>query len=225
MDQKDYDITGQHYDLLIVDDHELVREGLKAMFHDVPWARIVGEARNAKEALAQVEAHLPDLVVIDPCMLGDDGLACLKMIKDTSLQTKILVLTDQESEDLVYDCLNAGANGYIVKKATCQELLQGVQAVLEGKSFLSPGVLYDVAKGYLKGRRAKNPELLVKTLTRREAEVFELVGQGRKNREIAAQLYISIKTVEKHRANMMRKLRLKSPVQVRHLWADFQHTS
>ncbi len=212
---------GQKPDLLIVDSHELTREGIKSVFADVSWARIIGEASTVEEALPMVKKHLPDLVIFDPSVGNSAKLASVKQIQKLVAQAKVLIFTCQDSESWVYDCLVAGVNGYVVKNSSCKELLMGIQAVLEGKTFLSPGILAYIAKGYLESRREKNPEILVKSLTRRESEVFDLVGSGQKNREVAEQLFISIKTVEKHRANMMRKLCLKSPAEVRRLRAEF----
>lgn len=210
----------QEFSVYIVDDQELLREGLKAVFNDVPWVRIVGEARSSQEALAFVAEHKPDLVLLDPCLPGAGLLACIRTIKSMEGRTRVMVITDHDTEDWVYECLDAGVNGYVVKNTSRHELIIGVQAVLEGKTFMSPCILNAVARGYLEGCRARNPRSLISTLTAREREVFECVGQGLKNREIAERLYISIKTVEKHRAGMMRKLKLKSPGEVRSLWAD-----
>ncbi|MBU1612659.1 MAG: response regulator transcription factor [Proteobacteria bacterium] len=214
----------QQYDVLIVDDHQIVREGLKSLLSDVPWARIVGEARTVREVFDMDFGNPPHLILIDPNVSGDVDLDSIKQIKAVHPFIKVLALTANESEDWVYKCLEAGVNGYVVKKSPCSELLMAAQTVLDGKTFLSPGVLVDVAKVYLEGRRSKQPEALVGALTHREREVFQLVGQGHKNREIAELLYISIKTVEKHRATMMRKLRLKSPADVRRLWVLLKDT-
>lgn len=216
---------GQSSSLYIADDQDLLREGVKAVFHNVPWARIVGEARNAAEAFTFVKSSAPDLVMLDPCLPGGGGVDCVKRIQEMAEETKIIVLTNRESEDWVYECLEAGAQGYLMKSASSQELLAGVKAVLDGNKYLSSNIIMNVAKGYVEGRRSSEPATLVGSLTKREHEVFELVGQGQKNREIAEQLYISIKTVEKHRANMMHKLQLKRPVHVRRLWKDWVATN
>ncbi len=206
--------------LLIVDSHELTRKGLKSLFRDVSWARIIGEVATVEEALPMASEHLPDLVVFDPSVHNNGKIVNVKQIRKLVAQTKVLILTYQDSEAWIYDCLDAGVSGYVVKKSSCKELLLGIQTVLDGEIFLSPSILADVAKGYLEGRKEKNPEILVKSLTRRESEVFDLVGSGQKNREVANLLFISIKTVEKHRASMMRKLGLKSPAEVRLLRAE-----
>jgi DNA-binding NarL/FixJ family response regulator len=218
-------LPDQRGTLFIADDHELLRAGVRAVFADVSWVDIVGEAPSAAETFSFVESCLPDLVMLDPCLSDGGGVDCIKRIRSLAEHVKIIIFTEQDSEDLIYECLDAGVKGYLMKKISSQELLAGVQAVLEGKTYLSSSILGNVTQRFVEGYRSSDPVLLIKSLTKREREVFELVGQEYKNREIAEQLFISIKTVEKHRSNVMRKLKLRRAVEVRRLWKDWVATT
>ncbi|MGE4504511.1 MAG: response regulator [Desulfovibrionaceae bacterium] len=209
------------YSLIIMDPAELVRRGLRAVFEETPWARIVGEAKGEQDALQLAEKHGPDMLICDPSCLEEGGLPFIRRLKDLNQDIKVLALADEDSEECVYNCLEAGVSGYMVKDASCEELLLGAHVVLGGKTFLSPGVLGGITREYVENRRRSQPLSQVESLTPREFEVFRLVGGRKRNYEIADILGISVKTVEKHRANMMRKLLLRSPGQVRALWADY----
>ena len=217
---KDSFLPRQIFRAMIVDDHELLREGVKAVFHGVPWVRIVGEAPTIADAFAFLESARPDLIMLDPLLSGEEAITSINRIRSVSEHTRIMVICDSDVTEWVYECLDAGVRGYLMKKSSSQELLMGVRAVLEGETYLSPNVIMSVARGIMDGRRPSDTAALLNTLTSREREVFHLAGQGVKNREISDQLFISIKTVEKHRANMMAKLRLKGAAQLRRLWSD-----
>jgi DNA-binding NarL/FixJ family response regulator len=139
-----------------------------------------------------------------------NGMEAIKEIKKQCPETKILVLTVHRTEEYILATLRAGANGYILKDATHAELLMAIKSVLMGKRYLSPGVSEKVIEGYLEGRKTLKSSTPWDTLTQREREVLKLIAEGYKNKEIADYLYISVKTVEKHRANLMKKLDLHS---------------
>lgn len=209
------------YGLFILEPVELMRLGLRSVFQDVAWARIVGEASDEEQAIALVRQQEPDLVIFDPTQLLEGGGTFIKALREGNESLKVLALTEQDSEECVYGCLEAGVDGYVVKEASCAELVLGAQAVLKGKTFLSSGVLGGITRGYVETQGMKRPEVLIKSLTPREYQLLRLVGMKRRNHEIAEELSISVKTVEKHRAGMMRKLSLGSPAEVRAFWAKY----
>lgn len=196
--------------ICIAEDHTILREGLKALISSNPHLEIVGEAEDGREAVRLVEKIKPDLILLDLSMPRMHGVEALREMKKRRPETKVLVLTVHKSEEYVLAALQAGANGYVLKDATHAELSIAIENVLTGKPYLSPGISEGVIEGYLKGRRIPQPSTPWDTLTQREREILKLIGERYKNREIADELCISVKTVEKHRANLMEKLDLHS---------------
>jgi DNA-binding NarL/FixJ family response regulator len=201
---------GEKRRIVIAEDHTILREGLRALISSNPDFEVVGEAEDGREAIRCVENLRPDLILIDLSMPRMNGMDAIKEIKKGCPGTKILVLTVHKTEEYVLATLRAGADGYVLKDATHAELLMAIESVLKGKPYLSPGVSERVIEGYLEGRKTLRSESPWDTLTQREREVLKLIAEGYKNREIADYLYISVKTVEKHRANIMKKLDLHS---------------
>jgi len=194
----------------MAEDHTILREGLRALLSSNPDFDIVGEAEDGREAIRCVEKLRPDLVLIDLSMPRMTGIEAIREIKKRCPETRILALTVHRSEEYILATLQAGADGYVLKDATHADLMMAIRNVLAGKSYLSPGVSEKVIEGYLEGRRTLRPSSSWDTLTQREREVLKLIGEGYKNKEIADELCISVKTVEKHRANLMEKLNLHS---------------
>jgi len=199
---------GEKQRIIIAEDHTILREGLRALISSDPEFDVVGEAEDGRDAIRCVEKLTPDLILIDLSMPRMDGMDAIKEIKKRCPETKILVLTVHRTEEYILATLRAGADGYALKDATHTELVMAIKSVLMGKPYLSPGVSEKVIEGYLEGRKTLRSESPWDTLTQREREVLKLIAEGYKNREIADYLYISVKTVEKHRANLMRKLDL-----------------
>jgi DNA-binding NarL/FixJ family response regulator len=200
--------------LLLAEDHAILREGLKYLFSGEPDLEVVGEAEDGHKAVQQANALNPDLILMDLSMPRMNGTEAIAAIKKRHPEIKVLALTVHKVEEYVRAALDAGADGYVLKDDSRQELLTAIRSVLAGKGYLSPGVCTNVVTGYL-GRGApstnKKPNtasLPWDTLTEREREVIKLVAEGFKNREIAEMLSVSIKTVEKHRSNLMKKLDL-----------------
>jgi DNA-binding NarL/FixJ family response regulator len=194
---------------VIAEDHKILREGLKALFKDDKRIEIVGEAGDGMEAIRIVEKHQPDLLLLDLSMPKMGGISVLKDVKSRFPETKVLVLTIHESEDYILEGFQAGANGYCLKDAGRAELLTAIERVLEGKAYISPGIAGKVLEGYLDDhRKVMKSRSSWDTITQREKEVLKLVGEGYMNKEIADYLCISVKTVEKHRSNIMQKLDL-----------------
>ncbi|MGQ9857429.1 MAG: LuxR C-terminal-related transcriptional regulator [Thermodesulfobacteriota bacterium] len=159
----------------------------------------------------------PQLVLLDLSMPGMNGLEALKEIKKQCPKTKVVVLTVHSAEEYVLATLKAGAEGFILKDASATELLLALRNVVSGRPYLSPGIADKVIGGYLDSRKTLEPQSAWETLTDRERQVLKLIAEGRTNKEIADYLYISPKTVEKHRANLMRKLDLHNTLQLQPL--------
>jgi DNA-binding NarL/FixJ family response regulator len=194
--------------LFIVDDHRLFREGLKAMLSPNPEYEIIGEAEDGLEAIRLIRKLKPDLVLLDLSMPRMDGFSVMRDIKREMPDVKILVLSIHESDQYVLQAFESKADGYAIKDSTREELRVAIRCVLEGKTYLCPGIAGSVVACYLEGRKAPTGRSLLDAVTQREKEVLKLLAEGYQNREIAEMLCISVKTVEKHRSNIMSKLNL-----------------
>lgn len=196
------------YQIVIAEDHTILRAGLRSLLSKSPDFDIAGEAEDGRDAVRCVEKLAPDLVLMDLSMPRTDGMDAIREIKRLRPETKILALTVHKAEEYVLAALQAGADGYVLKEATRAELEMAIKSVLSGKSYISPGISEKVIGGYLEGRKAVKPCSPWDTLTERERQVLKLIAEGYKNKDIADYLCISVKTVEKHRANLMKKLDL-----------------
>jgi len=196
------------FKLLISEDHMIVRAGLRALLGRERDLVVVGEADNGHDTLEMVKAHAPDLVLMDIHLQQTNGTDIIEIIKQHYPKTRILVLTQQKSEDSIRNALQAGASGYVLKDATRTELITAVRSALAGKCYLSPSISDKVINVVLVGANFNRVKSDVDALTTRERQVLQLVAQGRTNRFIAEHLNLSIKTVDKHRSNLMRKLDL-----------------
>lgn len=196
--------------IVIAEDYRILREGLRSLLTEDRSLEIVAEAEDGIEAIRCVEMHKPELLLLDLSMPRMGGIDVIKEIKSRFPETKILVLTMQDSDEYILEAIRCGANGYCLKEASRQELFDAIKRVLVGKAYLSPAISEKVMDDYLEGRPTLKIHTTWETVTRREKEVLKLVGEGCKNKEIAERLGISIKTVEKHRANIMSKLDLHS---------------
>jgi len=197
----------QNKNVLLVDDHALFRAGLRAILSN--HYEIVAEASDGLEAMQTALKHRPHLVITDLSMPNLNGTEAITAIKKRLPETKILVLTVQKAEEYIYAALQAGADGYMLKDDSQHELISAIQQILQGKAYLSANICKNVMTGYL--NQNGNTEDLQPSwtnLTQRETQILKLIAEGKKNKQIATLLSISIKTVEKHRANLMRKLDL-----------------
>jgi len=175
-----------------------------------PDLEIVGEAQDGQEAIRCVDKLKPTLVLMDLSMPRMSGMDAIKEIKKRSPETKILVLTVHKNEEYILATLQAGADGYALKDSTHAELGIAIKNVLSGNHYISPGISGRVIEGYLEGRKPLKPTSPFETLTQRERGILKMIAEGYKNKDIADYLCISVKTVEKHRANLMQKLDLHS---------------
>lgn len=202
--------------ILLADDHDILRDGLRALLELAGDMAVVGEARTGREAVAQAERLRPDVVLMDIGMPELDGVEACRRIRSQVPTTRVLFLTMHESEEYFFRALRAGAAGYVIKRTAAADLLAAVRAVARGESFLSPSVAHALVADYTErgARPARGDEGAAsrdayQTLTSREREVLQLVGEGHSNQEIADKLGLSIKTVQTHRAAVMQKLDLR----------------
>ena len=194
--------------IVIAEDHTILREGLRALLSAKPDYEIVGEAEDGNAAIHCVEKLKPNLVLMDLSMPRMNGIDAIKEIKKRSPETKVLVLTVHKTDEYIMATFQAGADGYVLKDSTHAELELAIQNVLSGKYFISPGISEKLIGGYLQGKKTLKITTPWETLTQRERGILKLIAEGYKNKEIADYLCISVKTVEKHRANLMQKLDL-----------------
>jgi len=200
--------------LVLVEDHAILREGLRALLELEQDLWIAGEASNGIDAVPLVEAVNPDLLITDIALPGRSGIELIGCLRQLRAEMKILVLTAHNSEEYIRAALNAGAHGYVLKDASRAELLQAIRAVLGGQTYLCASVTAKVVTGYLRPKSESLSLSAVELVTEREREVLTRVALGRSNKLIARELCVSVKTVEKHRANLMRKLTLHNTAAV-----------
>jgi DNA-binding NarL/FixJ family response regulator len=194
--------------LLIVDDQTILRDGLRMLLEGDPDIEVVGAVSDAAEAVRCLDTTQAQLVLIHISMRSMDGLGALRQIKRRSPGTRALVLTANDGEEHLRAALQAGADGYLLKESSRAELLIAIREVLRGKRFISPAVSADIVTRYFEGNTREARQTPFDTLTTRERQVLKLIAEGRRNREIAKYLFISVKTVEKHRSNLMHKTNL-----------------
>ncbi len=196
--------------VLIVDDHVIVREGLRVLLEAQPDIKVVGEATSGEEAVSKTGEIQPDIVLMDITMPGMNGLEATRQIRQHSPDVKILVLTMHEGDEYFFKILDAGASGYFVKGGSSSELVAALQAVAQGDVFLHPTMTKKLLSDYLQRVRTGHDKESYDGLTNREREILKLIAEGYTNQEIAQRLVISPTTVQTHRANIMGKLGLHS---------------
>jgi DNA-binding NarL/FixJ family response regulator len=196
--------------IVIAEDHTILREGLRALLTSDPEFDVVGEAEDGFDAINSVKSLTPDVVIMDLSMPKMNGVAAIKEIKRITPDTKIVVLTVHKNEEYILAAFQAGSDGYVLKYAGHEELVSAIRTVLKGQPYLSPAVSAVVLEAYLEGQKGLSSQSPFRALTTRETEVLKLIAEDYKNRQIADLLGISVKTVERHRANLMKKLDLHS---------------
>ncbi|AOZ91353.1 response regulator [Paenibacillus crassostreae] len=194
--------------VIIVDDHAVVRSGLRAVLDAQASITVVGEAADSVSCIQQAMELKPDIVLMDLSFPnGRDGLYTTKELLQSMPEVKVIVLTMHDDEQYLFRALKAGASGYILKSAPLSELVTAIEQVQQGLVYLHPSATKKVIQGYLQGQ-PKDPKDVFESLTEREKEILSLVAKGYTNKEVAELLLISVKTVENHKANMMDKLQL-----------------
>jgi DNA-binding NarL/FixJ family response regulator len=196
--------------IVIVDDHAVVRRGVRALLETQPGWEVAAEATTGREAVEVVKRLRPHVVVMDLSLPELNGLEATRQIVKESPDTEVLVLTMHHSEQLARDVLQAGARGYVMKSDADQSLIAAVESLRQHKPFLTSTVTEFVLDDYLRRGETRDEGVLKAALTPREREIVQLLAEGNSNKETASALGVSVKTIEAHRANIMRKLRLRS---------------
>ena len=219
---RDESVSSSTIHVLLVDDHDILRQGLKMLLGMQQGIQVVGEARTGQEAIVIAQELVPDVVVMDITMPDMDGLEACQIIRNQLPATQVLMLTMHESEEYFLQALRMGAAGYLVKKAAPSDLQMAINSIAQGGAFLYPGLAKALIRSYVASPASASPASndhgtmnasslaqALRVLTPREVEALRLVAEGRTNQEIADQLTLSIKTVQTHRANVMEKLELR----------------
>ena len=193
--------------LLVADDHEIVRKGLRSILEAQPGWQVTAEASDGREAVEKAKELKPDVTVLDISMPSLNGLEATRQMLKNDSRAKILILTMHESDPMIRDVLNAGARGYVLKTDASRDLVTAVNAVRSNKTFFTAKVAQMVLDGYLDKKPAKAEVETAKTrLTPRQREIVQLLAEGKSSKEVAVELGLSVKTAETHRANIMRRL-------------------
>ncbi len=199
--------------ILLADDHALVRRGVRLILEGEPDLTVVAEAGDGTEAVEQARRHRPDLAVLDIAMPRTTGLQAARELSRTQPDLRVLMLTMYDNEQYFFEALGAGASGYVLKSVADRDLVEACRATMRGEPFLYPGAVSALIRSYLERARAGDapPD---RAITEREEEILKLVAEGHSSREIADLLVISVKTVERHRANLLQKLDLKDRLEL-----------
>jgi len=199
--------------IFLADDHVVMREGLRSLVNAQADMNVIGEADNGRAALLSVRELQPDVIVLDISMPELNGIQVTERLKRICQKIKVLVLTAHDDSGYLRQLLEVGASGYLLKKAAAEELIKAIRVVARGGVYLDPSLAGKVVCGYLRKARPRG-EAQSNDISERESEVLRLVAWGYTNKEVAAYLSISVKTVETHKANLMEKLDLKSRVDI-----------
>jgi len=196
--------------VLVVDDHAIIRKGIRAVLELVPDVDLVGEAENGVQAIKLDQELIPDVILMDLMMPEMDGIACIKQLKDQRPEARILVLTNFAGEDMIFPAIKAGAMGYHLKDSSPEALIDAIRQVNQGVASLHPSIAKKVLDEF---HNTEKQQLSEEPLTQRELEVLRLIAQGHENKDIAGQLVISEATVRTHVSNILGKLHLASRTQ------------
>ncbi len=192
--------------VLLAEDHTIVRKGIRSLLAEASHIEVVGEAENGREAVEKVESLQPDIVLMDITMPHLNGLEATRQIVKQFPDVKVLILTMYTNEAYIFQVLQAGAGGYLVKQSAPAELLSAIEAVYRGDTFLSPAISRKIVDQYLEHGQGTAVRSRFDDLTSREREILQLITEGYSNKDIAEKLFISVKTVGVHRNNLMEKL-------------------
>jgi DNA-binding NarL/FixJ family response regulator len=199
--------------ILLADDHALVRRGVRLILDNEPDLTVVGEAADGLEAVETARATRPDLAILDIAMPRMTGLQAARELSRQQPDLRILILTMYDNEQFFFESLRVGASGYVLKSVADRDLVEACRAAMRGEPFLYPGAVTALIRNYLE-RAAAGDAIPARAITDREEEILKLVAEGHSSRQIADLLFISVKTVERHRANLLAKLGLKDRLEL-----------
>ncbi len=201
---------------MLVEDHTIVRQGLARLLEDQSDMKIVGEAVNGRMAVDKALELNPDIVIMDIAMPLMNGIEAAKRIRKQSPKIRILILSMYSHEHYIHELLEAGVSGYLLKESSGRDIIKAIHAAMNDETFLSPSISKMVVNSYLSPNKSSSKEERFKKLTNREREVFQLIAEGHSTRQIADMLFVSVSTVKSHRANIMEKLGIDTPVKLVH---------
>jgi DNA-binding NarL/FixJ family response regulator len=196
--------------IMVADDHEVVRRGLRSLLEGQPGWQVCGEATDGRDVLKKAAELKPDIVVIDIAMPNLNGLEATRQLLKANPNTRVLVLTLHDSDQLIREVLTAGASGFLLKTDAARDLVSAVDALRQNKTYFTSRVASMVLNGFLKGGPGAIVSDSISPLTPREREIVQLLAEGKSTKEVASVLGLSVKTAETHRSNIMRKLELHS---------------
>jgi len=199
--------------IILVDDHRIVRDGIKSILNSTNSIEVIGEASNYEELTLILKEKIPDIIMLDISLPGLSGIEITQILKEEYPGIKVIILSMYTDDDFIYNALKAGAKSYLPKNTNRQELLEAVELVYRGEEYFNEFISNIILKSYIKKAKADSSDNDKQTLlTRREMEVLSLFAEGLSNQEIAGRLFISIRTVESHKNHIMQKFKLKSVV-------------
>ncbi len=193
--------------IILVDDHNIMRQGLRVILESQGNIQVIAEAGNGREAVQKVEELLPDMVIIDISMPEMNGMEATRQIQNISEEIKVIVLSVHSDKQFISGMLRAGASGYLLKDCVKDELIKAIDIVNRGQKYLSPQITGSVLDDYKRFLSEEESDVFT-LLTKREREVLQLIAEGKTTKQIAGDLFISVKTVETHRQNIMNKLEI-----------------
>ncbi len=198
----------QQIEIVIADDHSIVRQGLRKLLEEENYIKIIGEAVNGREAVQKVQKLKPDVIIMDIAMPILNGIEAARQIRQLNLKTKVVILSMHDHSRYIRELLGIGVSGYVLKDAVSGDIIKAILAAVKGNIYLSPSISSQVIEDYVEMNKTTSQEELYDTLSNREREVFQMMVEGHSTRQISQTLCVSPSTIKTHRSNIMRKLKM-----------------
>jgi DNA-binding NarL/FixJ family response regulator len=198
----------QQIEIVIADDHSIVRQGLRKLLEEENYIKIIGEAVNGREAVQKVQKLKPDVIIMDIAMPILNGIEAARQIKQLNLKTKVVILSMHDHSRYIRELLGIGVSGYVLKDAVSGDIIKAILAAVKGNIYLSPSISSQVIEDYVEMNKTTSQEELYDTLSNREREVFQMMVEGHSTKQISQTLCVSPSTIKTHRSNIMRKLKM-----------------